>query len=126
MFAPALDAKAAREFAEDVRLHLSKTPQRELHSKYLYDDVGSALFEVITLLPEYGLTRADGRLLQKHATDIVSRVSAPAIVAELGSGSGRKARPILEALAERGSTTYYPIDVSVTALHACSNELGTI
>ena len=44
------------EFAVDVRTGLAK-PQKELLSKYLYDDVGSALFEVISVLPEYGLTR---------------------------------------------------------------------
>jgi dimethylhistidine N-methyltransferase len=92
----------------------------------LYDDIGSALFEVITLLPEYGLTRADERLLRLHATEIVSHMPASTIVAELGSGSGRKARPILEALADRQPTTYHPIDVSHSALHACRNELGTI
>lgn len=126
MLAPALDTQATLEFAADVRYFLSKTPQRELHSKYLYDDIGSALFEVVTLLPEYGLTRADERLLRQYAADIVRRLPSPAIVAELGSGSGRKTRWILEALAKRDYTLYYPIDVSPSALHACRNELGTI
>ena len=126
MLALALDNQATLEFAADVRHFLSKTPQRELHSKYLYDDIGSTLFEVITLLPEYGLTRADERVLRKHASDIVACVRSPAIVAELGSGSGRKTRWILEALAKRDYTLYYPIDVSSAALHACRNELGPI
>ena len=126
MLAQACDTQAALEFAEDVRRSLSKTPQRELDSKYLYDDVGTALFEAITVLPEYGLTRADERLLRAHADDIVRRVPSPAIVAELGSGSGRKTRWILEALARRDYTHYYPIDVSAAALHACRNELNTI
>jgi len=126
MLAPALDTRTAVEFASDVRHYLSKTPQRELHSKYLYDDLGTALFEVITLLPEYGLTRADERLLKTNADAIVRRLPSPAIVAELGSGSGRKTRWILEALARRGYVLYYPIDVSASALHACRNELGTI
>jgi len=126
MLAPALDSQATLEFARDVRRSLSKTPQKELESKYLYDDLGTALFEAITLLPEYGLTRADERLLRAHAGDIVSRVPSPAIVAELGSGSGRKTRWILEALARRDYTLYYPIDVSALALHACQNELSAI
>jgi len=126
MLAQALETQAAREFASDVRRDLSKTPQRELHSKYLYDDVGTALFEVITLLPEYGLTRADDRLIKAHAAEIVERLPVPPIVAELGSGSGRKTRWILEALARRAYVLYYPIDVSASALHACRNELGTI
>lgn len=126
MFAQAFDTQATLEFALDVRRSLSKTPQRELESKYLYDDVGTALFETITVLPEYGLTRADERLLRTHADDIIRRLPSPAIVAELGSGSGRKTRWILEALARRDYTLYYPIDVSAAALHACKNELNTI
>jgi len=101
MLAQALEPQATREFASDVRRDLGKTPQRELHSKYLYDAVGTALFEVITLLPEYGLTRADDRLIKAHAAEIIERLAAPPIVAELGSGSGRKTRWILEALAKR-------------------------
>jgi L-histidine N-alpha-methyltransferase len=126
MLGQALDARAAQEFASEVRRDLSKTPQRELHSKYLYDAIGSALFEVITLLPEYGLTRADERLLMTHAADIIGCLPSPPIVAELGSGSGRKTRWILEALAKRAYVLYYPIDVSAAALRACRNELGTI
>src|SRR5436309_14425251 len=126
MPAHALDGRATLEFASEVRLYLSKIPQRELHSKYLYDAVGTALFEVITMLPEYGLTRADERLLRANAGDIVSGVPSPSIVAELGSGSGHKTRWILEALAKRAYVLYYPIDVSGSALHACRNELGTL
>ena len=106
MLAQALDTQAAQEFAADVRQGLTKTPQRELHSKYLYDAVGSALFEAITLLPEYGLTRADERLLRAHSSAIVRQLPSPTIVAELGSGSGRKTRWILEALARRDYTLY--------------------
>src|ERR1700682_5068391 len=90
------ESQYTAEFAADVRESLTKSPQRELPSKYLYDEVGSALFEVICLLPEYGLTRADSRLLQKHAVKIVERVPSPIHVAELGSGSGKKTRRILE------------------------------
>src|SRR6266851_1737178 len=126
MLALALDNQATLEFAADVRHFRSKSPQRELHSKYLYDDIGSALFETITLLPEYGLTRADERLLRANADDIVRRLPSPPIVAELGSGSGRKTRWILEALAKRAYVLYYPIDVSAMALHACKNELGPL
>jgi L-histidine N-alpha-methyltransferase len=125
MLAHALDP-VTLEFAQDVCRGLSKTEQRELDSKYLYDNIGTALFEAITLLPEYGLTRADERLLRVNAGDIVQRLPSPVIVAELGSGSGRKTRWILEALARRDYTLYYPIDVSAAALHACKNEMATI
>src|SRR6266849_5144890 len=122
MLAQALDSRARQEFASDVRRDLGKIPQRELHSKYLYDAIGSALFEVITLLPEYGLTRADERVIRDNAAEIIERLPAPPIVAELGSGSGRKTRWILEELARRAYVMYYPIDVSPAALHACRNE----
>src|SRR5258708_10964998 len=126
MLAQALDTQATQEFASDVRHYLSKTPQRELHSKYLYDDVGTALFEGITLLPEYGLTRADERLLKANADAIVRRLPSPTIVAELGTGSRRKTRWILEALAKRGYAIYYPIRVSASPLNACRMRLATI
>ncbi|PYT94268.1 MAG: L-histidine N(alpha)-methyltransferase [Acidobacteria bacterium] len=114
------------EFAADVRESLTKPGQRELPSKYLYDEVGSALFEAICVLPEYGLTRADARLLEKHSREIVARVPSPVQVAELGSGSGKKTRWILEALARRQKTYYYPIEISPHALAACEKELAQI
>src|SRR3979490_1082475 len=113
-------------FAGDVRAGLLRPGQKELPSKYLYDEVGSALFEVISVLPEYGLTRADERLLGRHAVDIVSRLKSHVLVAELGSGSGRKTPCILEALARRQRTPYRPIEISPTALARCESELGQI
>jgi dimethylhistidine N-methyltransferase len=77
-------------------------------------------------LPEYGLTRADARLLKRHAREIVGRLPSPVHVAELGSGSGKKTRWILEALSERQRTYYFPIEISPTALAACEKELGQI
>jgi len=114
------------EFAADVRESLTKPGQRELPSKYLYDEVGSALFEAICVLPEYGLTRADARLLEKHSREIVARLPSPLQVAELGSGSGKKTRWILEALSRRQKTYYYPIEISPHALAACEKELAQI
>src|SRR5258706_1181480 len=111
-------------FAGDVREGLLRPGQKELPSKYLYDEVGSALFEVISVLPEYGLTRADERLLRRHSVDIVSRLNSHVLVAELGSGSGRKTRWILEALTKRQRITYCPIEISPTALARCRSELG--
>jgi L-histidine Nalpha-methyltransferase len=112
--------------AGDVRAGLMRPGQKELPSKYLYDEVGSALFEVISVLPEYGLTRADERLLRRHSADIVSRLKPHILVAELGSGSGKKTRWLLEALARRQRTTYCPIEISPTALARCESELGQI
>jgi L-histidine N-alpha-methyltransferase len=123
---PALSLRHVSEFAADVRAGLTKPGQRELPSKYLYDEVGSALFEAISVLPEYGLTRADTRLLKEYAEEIVGRLPSPLHVAELGSGSGKKTRWILEALSRRQMTYYYPIEISPHALAACEKELGRI
>ncbi|MGO8983276.1 MAG: L-histidine N(alpha)-methyltransferase [Terriglobales bacterium] len=117
---------AAYEFASDVRQGLTRIGQKELPSKYLYDDVGSSLFEVISHLPEYGLTRADERLLRRYASDIVARLDAPVAVAELGSGSGKKTRWILEALSRWQRTFYYPVEISRSALLMCQRELSDI
>lgn len=126
MLVHAITANAAYEFAADVRAGLMLPGQKELLSKYLYDDVGSALFEVISHLPEYGLTRADERLLRRHAREIVERLDFPVAVAELGSGSGKKTRWILEALSQRGPTFYYPVEISRSALVMCERELSDI
>jgi dimethylhistidine N-methyltransferase len=126
MLTQAITPNTTYEFAADVRSGLTKPDQKELLSKYLYDDVGSALFEVISHLPEYGLTRADERLLRRHGHDIVERLATPVSVAELGSGSGRKTRHILEALCRRQRTAYYPIEISPSALAMCERELRDI
>src|SRR5439155_22101039 len=114
----------AANFAAEVRAGLGRDGQKELPSKYLYDEIGSALFDVISLLPEYALTRADERLLRRHSREILSKIPSPATVAERGSGSDKKTRWILEALCSRQSTTYYPIEISPSALARCELELG--
>jgi dimethylhistidine N-methyltransferase len=114
------------QFVSDVRAGLCQKGQKELPSKYLYDPLGFALFEAITLLPEYGLTRADERLLRRHAKEIVRHVPSPALVSELGSGSGRKTRWILSALCGREPVSYYPIELSRAALASCESELEDV
>lgn len=114
------------EFAADVRAGLTKPGQKELPSKYLYDALGSKLFEAICELPEYGLTRADERLLREHAREIAVRIPGEVIVCELGSGSGRKTRWILEALARQRHINYFPIELSPVALAVCRRELSDI
>ena len=126
MLVHAIPTSVNYEFAADVRDGLTRAGQKELPSKYLYDDVGSALFEVISHLPEYGLTRADERLLRRYAHDIVDRIEEPVAVAELGSGSGRKTRWLLEAFCRRQRTSYYPVEISHSALVMCERELSDI
>src|SRR3954468_8276753 len=122
MYARALDT----EFARDVRAGLTRASQKTLPCRYLYDNVGSALFEAITYLPEYGLTRADTRLLQQHAEDVVNLLPSNVITVELGSGVGAKTRPILEALDRRQLVVYYPIDLSGSALAKCAQDFASI
>jgi dimethylhistidine N-methyltransferase len=118
--------QSVKSFAEDVRDGLGQRGQKELPSKYLYDDVGSALFEVITKLPEYGLTRAEERILQRHAGAIAEQLGSRVMIAELGSGGGRKTRRILEAFSQQHKTTYCPIEISSTALQSCERELDDL
>src|ERR1700722_2116852 len=113
-------------FAEEVCAGLMKPGQKELPSKYLYDAVGSRLFDVITELPEYGLTRAEDRILERHTRDIAQRVPHAVAVAELGSGSGMKTRRILGALSREHHARYFPIEISATALAACEREMRDI
>ena len=119
---PALE----NEFARAVHAGLSGFGQKTLPCRYLYDDVGSALFEAITHLAEYGLTRADARILRAYAAEITGCLNGPVAVAELGSGSGVKTRPVLESLRRRQTVTYYPIDLSITALERCARDLETL
>jgi dimethylhistidine N-methyltransferase len=117
---------AAGIAAADLREGLGRPGQKTLPSKYFYDAVGSALFEAICHLPEYGLTRAGERILKLGARDIVRAVPSPARVAELGSGSGRKTKHLLAAMAERQPVVYHPIDISEAALTECEREMESI
>ena len=85
----------AADFAADVRRDLALTP-KQLQSKYLYDALGSSLFEAICRLPWYRITRAELGLLERHAPEIVARLCAPRpghpgdavvpLIVELGCG----------------------------------------
>jgi L-histidine N-alpha-methyltransferase len=119
-------ATSLSPFAADVRAGLTQHDQKELPSKYLYDAVGSALFEAITMLPEYGLTRAEERIVRAHASELVTRLPRVGVVAELGSGSARKTRWVLEAMGGRAPTVYHPIEISATALTQCRRELSDL
>jgi dimethylhistidine N-methyltransferase len=118
---PAVDS--TRRFALEVREGLCQPGQKTLPSKYLYDALGSALFDAIMAVPEYGLTRAEERILRRHSEEIVSYVPRPALVSELGSGNGRKTRWLLSALCAREPLSYYPIEISRAALDSCESEL---
>jgi L-histidine Nalpha-methyltransferase len=113
------------EFAADVRAGLGVSGQKTLPCRWLYDAVGTALFQAICALPEYGLTRADGRIVREHARDIAEALPGPVLAVELGSGDCAKTRHVLVAFAGRLSG-YRPVDVSGTALAACCRSLGGV
>lgn len=117
------------EFAADVARDLRLTP-KQLQSKYLYDALGSSLFDAICRLPWYRITRAEQRLLEQHSGEIVDRtlagrrlVTSPTIV-ELGCGSGEKLVRLAEAVQVRGaSARVHLIDISSQALEQTEQRL---
>jgi dimethylhistidine N-methyltransferase len=121
-----LDRSAVEQFAADVRYYLSLTP-RQLPSRYLYDDLGSALFESICQLPWYTITRAELRLLAAHGDSVFRRLRSLAHVVELGPGNGQKLRTLLEtASRQQGSINVHLIDVSPSALSVAAQTIGSI
>lgn len=116
-------AKGVPSFAADVAAGLSATPKR-LPSKYLYDEIGSALFDAITRLPEYYLTQAETEILSEWGWQIVRLLDAPLDFLELGSGSAIKTRLLIgEALRVQDDLLYSPIDISTEAVSASSLAL---
>jgi L-histidine Nalpha-methyltransferase len=87
---------------------------KEIAPKFFYDAAGSALFDRITELPEYYLTRAERALLERFGRPWIRRLGARAIV-ELGAGSADKTRVLLDEL-DAGRTVYHPVDISTTYL----------
>lgn len=117
------DAAAEHHFARDVRAGLSAVPRR-LSARYLYDDVGSALFDAITHLPEYYLTAAETEILREWGWEIVRTLDEPVEFLELGSGSAAKTRLLIEeALRVQPALHYSPIDISLDALRESSTAL---
>jgi L-histidine N-alpha-methyltransferase len=98
--------------AADVRAGLTR-PFKELSPRYFYDERGSELFERITELEEYYPTRCEREILQRDSTAICEAANEPASLIELGSGSARKTRALLDAMRSAGCLdTYCPVDIS--------------
>ncbi len=111
-------------FAEDVRAGFEASPKRLMSPKWLYDDLGSALFDAICRLPEYDLTRVEGALLAENATNILASFDEPLDLFELGSGSSVKTLHVIDALfARQAHVQYHPIDISEDALITASLHL---
>lgn len=109
---------------DDVREGLGRR-QKELPPKYFYDERGSELFERITRLPEYYLTRAERTLLEENSGSLVEALR-PRTLVELGAGSAAKTRILLDAMRDAGcAEQYVPVDVSEEFLAATTTRLRT-
>ncbi|MGH7604934.1 MAG: L-histidine N(alpha)-methyltransferase [Gemmatimonadaceae bacterium] len=114
--------RSREQMLRDVREGLTAMP-KQLSPKYFYDERGSELFEEITQLPEYYLTRAERGLLERKIPAIVQSVR-PCSLVELGAGSATKTRIILDAMGESGcAECYVPIDVSRDFLEGAAAQL---
>jgi L-histidine Nalpha-methyltransferase len=108
-------------FAEDVRHYLQRSP-RQLPSMYLYDALGSALFDAICELPWYAITRAEMRLLERHRSEIFAHLHGLTRLVELGPGDGRKLKTLVEGTSE--PLIAHLVDVSAGALHRAAHTLS--
>lgn len=108
----------------EVMRGLTATP-KALSPWLFYDEAGSRLFEAITRLPEYYLTRTERAIFAQHADAIVASAGEePLMLIELGAGTAAKTGLLLQAAVRRqGAVEYMPIDVSETALHAAKTRL---
>ena len=110
-------------FAHAVAEGLGTRPL-SLPCRFLYDPIGSQLFEEICELPEYYLTRAEHEILSHHADEIAARCVTPLFLAELGSGSATKTRLLIEAfLRKQGELRYVPVDISHSMLEQATEAL---
>ncbi len=118
----AVDESRQAALARDVRDGLTAAA-KTLPPKWFYDARGSRLFEQITGLPEYYQTRTETGILERVVDEVVAAV-APSEIVELGSGSSRKTRLLLEAMhAASGGHRYVALDVSEDALRAAAGAL---
>jgi L-histidine N-alpha-methyltransferase len=111
----------AATFGEDVRRGLTAA-HKSLPPRWFYDGLGSALFDAICHLPEYYPTRAETEILTAHAAEIAQSFGAPARLVELGSGTARKTRILLDALVA-GALEYVPVDVDAGMLTRSGYDL---
>ncbi|WP_425091056.1 L-histidine N(alpha)-methyltransferase [Tropicimonas sp. S265A] len=113
-------ATAPRALVRDALAGL-RAPRKSLNPKWLYDPAGSALFEQITSLPEYYLTRTEVGILRQHATALAGLVPEGGALVEFGSGASVKTRILLDAGPHMAA--YVPIDISADFLHATADAL---
>ncbi len=112
------------QFAEDVRRDLTRTP-KQLSCRYLYDTLGSCLFDAICRLPWYPIPRAERQLLADRAHRIVAPLRDPVTIIALGCGSGEKTAMLVDGLTGAGRhTEVHLVDVSAWALEQTERRLA--
>jgi len=117
------DADLRRELAEDVRAGLQRAP-KELAPRWFYDERGSRLFDEITRLPEYYLTRREREILVERSAEVAALTDGEALV-ELGSGTSEKTRLLLDAFVAEGRLSrFVPFDVSEPTLRAAAAAIA--
>ena len=110
--------------ASDVYEGLTASP-KHLPAKLFYDTTGSQLFEQITELPAYYLTRTERSILEEHASQILRQAGSALTLVELGAGTATKTRILIEELLrQQPRALFYPIDVSPSALDQAAWQLG--
>jgi dimethylhistidine N-methyltransferase len=110
-------------YAEEVTTGLS-SPQKTLPCKLFYDEIGSALFEEITRLPEYYPTRTELEILRISSREIALAAGSPISVVELGAGTATKTEMLLRAIARRQiRIKFFPVDISPSALAEAKKRL---
>ena len=122
-FALLYAAAPADDFARDVRAGLSG-PQKSLPPRWFYDALGSALFDAICFLPEYYVMRAEAEVLKSFRTEMAHAFGRHIRLVELGSGTARKTRILLDVLAEsQPSLEYVPVDIDAAMLERSGRDL---
>jgi len=98
---------------------------KHLPAKLFYDEIGSQLFEQITELPEYYLTRTERSIFEQYAGEILQEAGPSLTLVELGAGTAAKTRILIDELLQRQSRAlFYPIDVSSSALDEAVRQLS--
>ncbi len=114
-----MKTRTQTEFERNIRQGLSDHP-KHLHSKFIYNKEGDALFQQIMQLPEYYLTRAEFDILEQNKTEICQHFYAKDgfDLIELGAGDGQKTKLILQELVDKKMAfNYLPIDISQNVLY---------
>jgi L-histidine N-alpha-methyltransferase len=119
-----LGMDAHQAMADQVRLGLTRSP-KELPCRYFYDDRGSALFEQITELPEYYLTRAETEILEARSDELAT-ITRPQVIVELGAGACTKTRLLIGSAHRAGSLRcFVPFDIGEGVLRSSVSEISS-